>query len=339
MNIYVEYIAAALTAFAFAALLSYPVLALVRKLKAGQTVLEYVDKHMEKSGTPTMGGIIFIVAVIAAAAVFGGIDDAFCAVACAVTVSYGLLGFLDDFIKVRYKHNQGLKAYQKIVGQAGIAIIVTVFCYRNAYIGSEIYLPFTTEKLDLGWAFVPFCMFMFIGVTNAVNLTDGLDGLVAKCGGAGFTVTALAALYIYGAVVSEGDVIMLAHVRATGLFCACFAGALFAFVWLNSAPASIFMGDTGSLAVGGGLACATVFLKLPLLDLFIGIMYVVSCISVIVQVLVYKIKGKRVFLMAPFHHHLEYKGMKESKIVARYVLITIVAGMIGLIGFMAQSYE
>ena len=139
--------------------------------------------------------------------------------------------------------------------------------------------------------------------------------------------------------MSEGEEIMLASVRATGLFWACFAGAFFAFVGLNSAPASIFMGDTGSLAVGGGLACATVFLKLPLLDLFIGIMYVVSCISVIVQVLVYKIKGKRVFLMAPFHHHLEYKGMKESKIVARYVLITIVAGMIGLIGFMAQSYE
>lgn len=339
MNIFVEIPSAALTAFAVAAVIAYPVLVLMRKLKAGQTVLVYVDKHSGKSGTPTMGGIIFIIAATIAAAAFGAVEYSFCAVACSVTAAYGLLGFLDDFIKVRYKHNQGLKAYQKIIGQAGIAVLVTVFCYRNSYISTSIKLPFTTVVWDMGWAFIPFCMILFIGITNAVNLTDGLDGLVAKCSASGFIVIASVVLYMLTEVVPEGDVLYRGQVRSIGIFCASMAGALMAFIWLNASPAGIFMGDTGSLALGGALACATVFLKIPLLNLFIGIMYIVSCISVIVQVLVYKTKGRRVFLMAPFHHHLEYKGIKESKIVTYYTLITSVAGVIGLISCMAASYE
>ena len=330
--------AAAASAFAIAALIAYPVLTLMRKLKAGQTVLVYVDKHSGKSGTPTMGGVIFIAAAILTCAIYGGLDSSLCAVACAVTAAYGLLGFLDDFIKVRYKHNQGLKAYQKVIGQAGIAVLVTLFCYRNKYVAATVCLPFTSEVWDMGWAFIPFTMILFIGVTNAVNLTDGLDGLVAKCAASNFVVLTLLCAYMLAVTVPEGDILMREQVRSVGLFCAAFAGALCAFIWLNAFPASIFMGDTGSLALGGALACAAVFLKKPFLLVFIGIMYAVSCISVIVQVAVYKLKGRRVFLMAPFHHHLEYKGIKESKIVTYYTLITCVFGVIGLISCMAAEY-
>ena len=339
MAVGLKYLTAALAAFAAAALLSYPVLTLMRKLKAGQTVLSYVDKHAGKSGTPTMGGVIFIVAAALALALVGEMDVTFCAVACAVTAAYGLLGFLDDFIKVHYRHNQGLKAYQKVVGQAGIAVIVAVFCYRNAHISSAIYLPFTSAEVDLGWAYIPCCMLFFIAVTNAVNLTDGLDGLVAKCSVSGFVVLAAAAFYFSSAVIPQGEALYREQITSVGVFCAAMAGAVTAFIWLNAAPASIFMGDTGSLALGGALACACAFMKIPLMTLFVGIMYIVSCISVIVQVLVYKAKGKRVFLMAPFHHHLEYKGIKESKIVTYYTLITTVAGVVGLISCMAWSYD
>lgn len=330
--------AAALVSFAIAALIAYPVLTLMRKLKAGQTVLVYVDKHSGKSGTPTIGGIIFLAAAVITCAIFGGMDFSFCAVACAVTAAYALLGFLDDFIKVRFKHNQGLKAYQKIVGQAGIAVLVTVFSYRNRYISDTVNLPFTTAEFNMGWAFIPFTMILFIAVTNAVNLTDGLDGLVAKSAASNMIVLTLVCGYMLAATVPESDVLLRGQVQSMGLFCASLAGALFAFIWLNASPASIFMGDTGSLALGGAVTCAAVFLKIPFILVFIGIMYMVSCISVIVQVLVYKLKGRRVFLMAPFHHHLEYKGVKESKIVTYYTLITTVGGVIGLISCMAAEY-
>lgn len=338
MSGYVLFPAAFAVAFLLAAIIAYPVLTLMRKLKAGQIVLVYVDKHAGKSGTPTMGGVIFLAAAILTCAIFGGMDYSFCAVACATAAAYALLGFLDDFIKVRFKHNQGLKAYQKVAGQAGIAVLVTLFCYRNRYISTAISLPFTTAVFDMGWAFIPFTMILFIAVTNAVNLTDGLDGLVAKCSALNFIILTMVCAYMLAVQVPEGDVLLRGQVRSMGLFCSSFAGAVLAFIWLNASPASIFMGDTGSLALGGAITCAAVFLKNPLLLIFIGIMYIVSCISVIVQVAVYKLKGRRVFLMAPFHHHLEYKGIKESKIVTYYTLITTIFGVAGLIGCMAAEY-
>ena len=232
---------------------------------------------------------------------------------------------------MRTKHNQGLKAYQKVIGQAGVAIIVTIFCYRNPYVTSAIAIPFTDITVDLSWGYIPFCFILFIAMTNAVNLTDGLDGLVAKTSTAGFTALAAIIVYMLATVADESNPAYRQQLDSVGVFTFAMIGALLAFIWFNSNPAKIFMGDTGSLSIGGALAVVTVFIKNPFINLLIGIMYVVSCISVIVQVLVYKAKKKRVFLMAPYHHHLEYKGIKESKIVTYYTLITVIGGLIAVI--------
>ncbi len=290
-----------------------------------------MDKHEGKSGTPTMGGIMFLAGMCVTAAAFGAMSFTLGAVAVAVTLCYGLIGFLDDFIKVRTKHNQGLKAYQKVIGQAGVAIIVTIFCYRNPYVTSAIAIPFTDITVDLNWGYIPFCFILFIAMTNAVNLTDGLDGLVAKTSTAGFTALAAIIVYMLATVADESNPAYRQQLDSVGVFTFAMIGALLAFTWFNSNPAKIFMGDTGSLSIGGALAVVTVFIKNPFINLLIGIMYVVSCISVIVQVLVYKAKKKRVFLMAPYHHHLEYKGIKESKIVTYYTLITVIGGLIAVI--------
>ena len=274
---------------------------------------------------------MFLAGMCVTAAAFGAMSFTLGAVAVAVTLCYGLIGFLDDFIKVRTKHNQGLKAYQKVIGQAGVAIIVTIFCYRNPYVTSAIAIPFTDITVDLSWGYIPFCFILFIAMTNAVNLTDGLDGLVAKTSTAGFTALAAIIVYMLATVADESNPAYRQQLDSVGVFTFAMIGALLAFIWFNSNPAKIFMGDTGSLSIGGALAVVTVFIKNPFINLLIGIMYVVSCISVIVQVLVYKAKKKRVFLMAPYHHHLEYKGIKESKIVTYYTLITVIGGLIAVI--------
>ncbi|MDE6550172.1 MAG: phospho-N-acetylmuramoyl-pentapeptide-transferase [Clostridia bacterium] len=331
MNIYVKYSLVIIVAFFVTMAVAYPIIALMKRLKAGQPILSYVDKHEGKSGTPTMGGLMFLIGMTITSAAFGAMSFTLGAVAVAVTLCYGLIGFLDDFIKVRTKHNQGLKAYQKVIGQAGVAIILTIFCYRNPYVGTSIALPFTNVTLDLGWGYIPFCFILFIAMTNAVNLTDGLDGLVAKTSTTGFIALSLILVYLLASVADESNTAYRQQLDSVAVFAFAMIGALLAFIWFNSNPAKIFMGDTGSLSIGGALAVITVFIKNPFINLLIGIMYVVSCISVIVQVLVYKAKGKRVFLMAPYHHHLEYKGIKESKIVTYYTLITAIGGIIAVI--------
>lgn len=331
MNIYVKYLTVILVSFAATAILAIPVIVLMKRLKAGQPILSYVDKHEGKSGTPTMGGIMFLLGMTITSAAFGAMNYTMGAVAVAVTLSYGLLGFLDDFIKVKTKNNQGLRAYQKVIGQAGIAAIVCAFCYKNQYISTAIALPFTDITLNLSWGYIPLNFILFIAVTNAVNLTDGLDGLVAKTSSMGLLSLGVIIIYMLATVADESNPAYRAQLDSVGVFTFAMLGAMLAFTWFNANPAKIFMGDTGSLSVGGALAVISVFIKNPLINLFIGIMYVVSCISVIVQVLVYKAKKKRVFLMAPYHHHLEYKGVKESKIVTYYTLITALAGIIAVI--------
>ena len=180
MDITLRVLLSALTAFAVTALVSRPVIAFAKRAKASQTILFYVDKHEGKKGTPTMGGIMFLIGVSVAVLVFG--RQKLGIVSLCVTLGYALIGFLDDFIKVKLKRNLGLKAYQKIVGQLGIAAIVSAFCYTSGAVGSLVRIPFTHIYADFGWAYIPFCAFVFIAMSNAVNLTDGLDGLVAASG-------------------------------------------------------------------------------------------------------------------------------------------------------------
>ena len=309
-------IVAALTAFALSALLSAAALPALKKLKAAQTVLGYVEKHAKKSGTPTMGGIAFVLAT--AIVVFVFCDSHVAKVAAGAMLGFGLIGFLDDAIKVLFRRNLGLKAYQKIVGQAGVTAIMVAYGYRSG--GTVAHIPFAGMDVDLGVWYIPLAALAYLGTVNCVNLTDGLDGLAAGTGTVYFAV--LGIVCTMTAIAGDGQLAMMSFALA---------GALTAFLWFNSNPARMFMGDTGSLALGGAAASVSILSHNIFLIPLVGIMYVVSGISVIVQVVSFKLTGKRVFAMAPFHHHLEYMGVKESKIVAEYTIVTAVAGALGLL--------
>ena len=310
-------IVAALTAFALSALLSAAALPVLKKLKAAQTVLGYVEKHAKKSGTPTMGGIAFVLAT--AIVVFVFCDSHVAKVAAGAMLGFGLIGFLDDAIKVLFRRNLGLKAYQKIVGQAGVTAIMVAYGYRQGG-GTVAHIHFAGMDVDLGVWYIPLAALAYLGTVNCVNLTDGLDGLAAGTGTVYFAV--LGIVCTMTAIAGDGQLAMMSFALA---------GALTAFLWFNSNPARMFMGDTGSLALGGAAASVSILSHNIFLIPLVGIMYVVSGISVIVQVVSFKLTGKRVFAMAPFHHHLEYRGVKESKIVAEYTIVTAVAGALGLL--------
>ena len=333
MLIQLKFMLCFLSAFALAMLIIPLCLKMLSRLKAQQTILKYVESHQNKQGTATMGGLIFLIALSIIGLIFIWDISSEGSICIFITLSYGLLGFLDDYIKIKNKQNEGLKAYQKIIGQAGIAIIVSIYCYNNPNIGSEIMIPFSNKVIDLGWGYIPFCIFVYIAMTNAVNLTDGLDGLVTKTSGVSVLFFIVVILMQFFDATKQGDIIAQINLQSLMYFSTALLGSIVAFAWVNTNPAKIFMGDTGSLALGGAITCLGIFLKNPLILGLVGIMYVVSCISVIVQVISFIITKKRVFLMAPLHHHFEKKGIKETKIVSYYTIITIIFGVIALISY------
>jgi len=305
------------------------VIKMTKKLKASQPLYEYVDMHNKKSGTPTMGGIIFIIGIVVTSILFIGFESKLSLVCLGVFLSFGLVGFIDDFLKIKHKQNMGLKAYQKVVFQLAIALIVSFFAYFNGLIGSTLYLPFVNLEIDLGIFYVPFTVLVFLAVTNSVNLTDGLDGLAGGVS-LGYIVnfsviilTIISSLKLLG----TNSLIISEYTNLT-LIMAASIGSLLAYLLFNSFPAKIFMGDTGSLALGGLIACLNIFTKQTFLIPILGVMFVVSAVSVILQVVKFKLTKKRMFLMAPFHHHLEKKGMNETKIVSVYIIITIIVGVV-----------
>ena len=312
--------------FALSALWSPLCLGILRRLKSGQPILKYVAEHEGKAGTPTAGGWSFILPTFAATL---AIESRFGvgAILAFAMLSYAILGFLDDFLKLKRKDNGGLKPYQKIVGQLGIAVLLAVYTYRNQQIGSTLILPFSDITFDLKWGIIPLSVFVWIALTNSVNLTDGLDGLSTTTT-AVFTLGALAMVAIglaYGQAVPQSvDVLVFGG----ALF-----GALLVFLFFNTSPARMFMGDTGSMALGGaaaGMLCFTRYtLYLPLL----GIIYVVTSISVIAQVVYFRFThGKRLFLMAPLHHHLQRKGWSEPRVAVTYGIVTLLAAICCVMG-------
>lgn len=319
---------AAVCSFAFGMLLAPAVIKLTKKLKAGQVILGYVEQHKAKSGTPTMGGFIFILPMIAFSLIFGYSKTN--AVVSATVAAYAVLGFLDDFIKIRYRQNQGLKAYQKLVGQLGIAVLVAVYAYKNPLLGQQITLPFSQNTLDLkGW-YVPFVMLVLIASTNAVNLTDGLDGLAGSVGVVYFAAFSAICALLATSAANSGETLYGEELESLSVFCAATVGALCAFLWHNSNPAEIMMGDTGSLALGGAVGIVGIFTRSPFLVVIVGIMYTVGCISVIMQVIAFKLTGKRIFKMSPYHHHLEKSGVKEQKIVWWYVIVSLLFASVAI---------
>ena len=303
--------AAALAAFFLSLVLCLLITPLLRRLKAGQYILGYVKEHKDKSGTPTMGGLAFVCAAVVVSLIFCGVNNSAVNLTLVITAGFCLIGFIDDFLKIYRKDNLGLKPYQKIVFQCAIAAIAAVYCYLNDL--TSINIPFSSLSLEVSWGIIPIVIFIFLATVNCVNLTDGLDGLA---GG-----TSLAYLFCMGALIAAAG---------TGWFAVPFSmcGALAAFLIFNTNRASVFMGDTGSLALGSFISCVSVFSRNALYIPIIGIMFVVSGISVIVQVIYYKRTRRRIFLMAPIHHHFQMKGFAESKIAYAYFAVTCVAGLI-----------
>ncbi len=320
-----------LCSFAVGVIIAPPVIYLIKKLKARQTILTYVSQHKDKEGIPTMGGIIFLVPAVIFYFVFARGQNRLSFVALAVTLAYGLIGGLDDAIKVIFKRNLGLKAYQKIISQLVIAVLATVFAYKNGYVGSQIYIPVIKQYVETGWFYIPFTIIAYIATTNCVNLTDGLDGLAGSTVVLYLSVVFIIIAGIYLESVDAGKTLYEQETYNLLVFITALAGGIAAFLVFNSHKAKIFMGDTGSLALGGAVASVAVFIKNPLIIATIGIMFVMSGISVIIQVISFKLRKKRVFLMAPLHHHLEMKGLNESKIVSLYSVITVVAGAVTLL--------
>lgn len=315
----------------FLSLILAPILIyFTKKLKFGQNILGYVSEHATKQGTPTMGGLIFILPTILVSLLFLRGDLSVALVVLSVFTGYGLVGFLDDFIKIKFKRNLGLHAYQKIIFQLLIGIIVAVFIYKNNLFPTSIIIPFSSLKLELGWFIVPFIVIVFLATTNSVNLTDGLDGLAGSTSLIFFVaITIINTVYtnFFASTLNQGYIVQMHNLNTV---CMCVSGALLAFLVFNFFPAKTFMGDTGSLALGGLMAVVCSLNGLSLFIPIIGFMFVWSAVSVIVQVLHFKRTKKRIFLMAPFHHHLQHKGMHETKIVFIYIVVTIMLTMISI---------
>ena len=291
---------------------------MLKRLKFGQNIREDgPQSHLKKAGTPTIGGLIFIISIIVVMLVMRyDISDEGMVVLYG-TLFFGLIGFLDDFLKIIHKKNEGLTSKQKFLLQIIFSGIFAYYGYKT--MGTSISIPFVEGDIDLRWAYIPFVMFYFTALTNAVNLTDGLDGLAT-------TVTILVLGFFSVAAFNMGH-------PTVAVFSIGLVGALFGFLRYNGYPAKIFMGDTGSLALGGAISTILLVLKSPFLVIIVGGIYILEVLSVIIQVTSFKLTGKRVFKMAPIHHHFEQIGWSEVKIVTLFSIITFVLCMIGIISF------
>lgn len=292
----------------------------VLKRKAGQNIREDgPQSHLSKAGTPSMGGIAIIIAAsltTIGAAVMGKIDGLGCAIILLVFVGFGLIGFFDDYLKVIKKNNLGLRAYQKFGLQTILSVILAVYLANYTEGSTSVYIPFADIYVNFGIWYIPFVVFVVLAMTNAVNLTDGLDGLASG-------VTAFISLFFAVAGFTYGIV--------TGAyFCSAMCGACLGFLVFNRNPAKVFMGDTGSLALGGGLAAAAILMKLELLLPIVGLLYVIEALSVMLQVGYFKISGgKRIFKMAPIHHHFEKCGFSEVQVVAGFWIFAVLCCIAG----------
>lgn len=275
------------------------------------------QSHLSKEGTPTMGGIAIFGALLFMTLI-GGRVTTDSLIMLLVTFLFGLLGFLDDYIKVAKKHNLGLRAWQKLVLQILIAVGLAVYMAKFSGYGTDVWIPFINRYVDFGWVYIPFIAFVVVAMANAVNLTDGLDGLSSG-------VTALVAFFFAIAGMQFGH-------NAASIFCCALTGACLGFLIFNHYPAKLFMGDTGSMALGGALASAAIIMKVEFLLPIAGLIYVLEALSVIIQVVYFKATGgKRFFKMAPLHHHFEMCGMKEKSVVAMFWLVALVCCVIAYV--------
>ncbi len=324
-----------LIAFVFTLWLMPRYLAWAIAKKANQPINKYVPAHEGKRHTPTMGGAIFLVSTVAATLLSTNLANPYIWGGLITLIGFGLVGFKDDLGKVLSGDNlEGLTARGKMALLALIAAIVTGLLLYHGF-PTEFYIPFYKKPLfDMGYGAIPFWIVVFLATTNAVNLTDGLDGLA--------TVPSIIALFSLGIIVYMSGHAIFSHyllipnIKGVGevtILAAALAGGLMGFLWYNSYPAEVFMGDTGSLAIGGFLAYMAILGKSEILLILIGLIFVIETVSVIMQVGSFKLRQKRIFRMAPIHHHFELKGWPENKIIVRFWMISFIANILALISF------
>lgn len=307
--------AAALVAFVISLFIGPSSITFLRRLKFGQQIREDGPSHHSKAGTPTMGGIMIVLVLVVSVLLISPLTDKIIIMLFA-TIGFGLIGFLDDFIKVVAKRSLGLRAREKLVAQFGIAFLVAIYAVNR--VGADLILPFLKTSVVLPpFLYIPFTILVLVGAVNAVNLTDGLDGLAA--GSCAITAGTL------------GLIFWLLGYPDLALFNGALAGACLGFSWFNAPPAQVFMGDTGSFALGAALATGAILSKTSLVLPVVGGLFVIVTCSVILQVIYFKLtKGRRLFRMSPLHHHFELVGWAESKITIRFWLIALVFAVLGL---------
>jgi len=328
---------ASIFAFLFSVLIGPKIIAILKDFKFyhshERTGFEAISKKSpHKAEIPTMGGLLIVVAILLSTILWGDLSNRYLWIAVIAVAWLGLIGFVDDFLKLKKKNSKGLLATTKFSGQLLLGGAIGLFLFMDSPAWSYIDIPFLKDILiPLGPLYIAFVCLVLVGASNAVNVTDGLDGLAIGC-----TVFIALIYAIFSYVTGHSgfaSYLYLPYIEGAGeltVFCASIAGAGMGFLWFNSHPATVFMGDTGSLSLGGAIGIVAVLIKKELLLLLVGGVFVIEVMSVILQVASFKFRGKRIFLMAPLHHHFQLKGWDESKVVIRFWIIAVIFGMAGL---------
>ncbi|MCQ8848286.1 phospho-N-acetylmuramoyl-pentapeptide-transferase [Alteromonas stellipolaris] len=324
-----------LTALLIAILIGPKMIRYLQTMQIGQTVRDDgPQSHLSKSGTPTMGGLLILAAIVISVLLWADLSNRYVLVTLAVVVSYGIIGFVDDYRKVIRKDSKGLIARWKYFWQSVVAIGVAFFLYSSATLSAEtsLLIPFFKEVFpQLGAFFIIITYFAIVGTSNAVNLTDGLDGLAIVP-----TILVAGAFAIFAYVTGNAnfaDYLNIPHIPLTSelvIVCTAIVGAGLGFLWFNTYPAQVFMGDVGSLALGGTLGVLAVLVRQEIVLIIMGGVFVVETLSVILQVGSFKLRGQRIFRMAPIHHHYELKGWPEPRVIVRFWIISIILVLVGL---------
>ena len=327
---------AALTALLVSLLLGPGLIARLRQTQIRQSIREEGPKsHQVKSGTPTMGGLLIIIATVIPTLLWADLLNPFVWIAVGATVSFGAIGFADDYLKIAHRRNLGLSARSKLALQVVVALAlggVLLWLAEEKLFTTTLTLPFLKHITpDLGWAFPVFVVLVLAGASNAVNLTDGLDGLAIGSLLVAWTTFTILTYAAGNAIVA--DYLGIANVKGVGeltVFCGAVMGASLGFLWFNSHPAEVFMGDVGSMAMGGALGTTAVLIKQEILLVLVGGLFVLEAASVILQVTSFKLRGKRIFRMSPLHHHFELGGWSETKVVIRFWILAIIFALLSL---------
>jgi phospho-N-acetylmuramoyl-pentapeptide-transferase len=328
--------AASLSALAISLILGPWMVRKLREFQVGQVIRqEGPTTHRPKAGTPTMGGLLILTAALVPTVLWGDLTNAYLWIAVLTTASFGAIGFLDDLLKIVRRDHHGLRPRYKFACQiliataVGVALLVMA---RNEMYNTRLIFPFFKNLIpDLGWLYLPFTVFVLVAWSNAVNLTDGLDGLaISTFAIAATTLTALAYVTGHRELAEYLLLVRFSPAAELTIFCGALVGAALGFLWYNAYPAEIFMGDVGSLALGAALATVAILIKQELLLVIVGGVFVLEALSVVVQVASFKLTGRRVLRMAPMHHHFELIGWSEPKVIARFVIVAIIFALFSL---------